>query len=130
MTDCCGGGECSERATARPMFAPLKQIRADLSPRPHAGISVVDRANSKSGNFLENMYEQIDAFAPHAVLVQAKAYFGGGEWDSLEIDYARVAQLLRKHSYRGYVSLEMEGKETSATAVPKSLALLRKAFGS
>ncbi len=86
------------------------------------------QATLDTGNFLENMYEQMDALAPRAVLVQAKTYFGGGEWYALDIDYPRVAQILRKHRYRGYISLEMEGKETPATAVPKSLELLRKAF--
>jgi len=36
--------------------------------------------------------------------------------------------ILRKHRYRGYISLEYEGREDAATAIPKSLALLRKAF--
>lgn len=86
------------------------------------------QATLDTGNFLENMYEQMDALAPRSVLVQAKTYFGGGEWYALEIDYARVAQILRKHRYRGYISLEMEGKEDPATAIPRSLELLRKAF--
>jgi sugar phosphate isomerase/epimerase len=86
------------------------------------------QATLDTGNFLENMYEQMDALAPHAVLVQAKTYAGGGEWYTLDIDYAQVARILRKHNYRGYVSLEMEGKEAPATAIPKSLDLLRKAF--
>jgi len=87
------------------------------------------KATLDTGNFLENMYPQMEALAPHAVLVQAKTYHGGGEWYSLEIDYARVANILRKVGYRGYISLEMEGKEAPATAVPKSLETLRKAFG-
>lgn len=86
------------------------------------------QATLDTGNFLENMYEQMDVLAPRTVLVQAKTYYGGGEWYSLDVDYSRVAQLLRKHNYRGYISLEMEGKEAPATAVPKSLELLRKAF--
>jgi sugar phosphate isomerase/epimerase len=57
--------------------------------------------------------------------VQAKTYFGGGEWYSLDIDYARVGAILREAGYRGYISLEMEGKEAPATAVPKSLQVLR-----
>ena len=36
--------------------------------------------------------------------------------------------ILRRHNYRGYVSLELEGKEDFRTAIPKSLALLREAF--
>ena len=86
------------------------------------------RATLDTGNFLEDMYPQMEALAPHAVLVQAKTYFGGGEWYSLDIDYTRVANLLRKANYRGYISLEMEGKEAPATAIPKSLELLRRAF--
>lgn len=87
------------------------------------------QATLDTGNFLENMYEQMESLAPRAVLVQAKTYFGGGEWYSLDVDYDRVAQILRRHNFRGYVSLEMEGKEAPSTAVPKSLQLLRKAFG-
>jgi len=81
-----------------------------------------------TGNFLENMYEQMDAIAPQAVLVQAKTYDGGGSWYTLDIDYARVVSILRKHNYQGYVSLEFEGKEDALTAIPKSLVRLRQAF--
>jgi len=81
-----------------------------------------------TGNFLENMYEQMEALVSHTVLVQAKTYFGEGTWYTLEIDYSKVAALLKKQSYRGYISLEFEGKETYKTAVPKSLAMLKKAF--
>jgi sugar phosphate isomerase/epimerase len=81
-----------------------------------------------TGNFLEGAYAQLARIAPHAVLVHAKTYFGGGEWYTLEIDYARVAAILREVNYRGYVSLEFEGKEPAATGVPRSLELLRKHF--
>ncbi len=81
-----------------------------------------------TGNFLENMYEQMRALARHAVLVQAKTYYGGGEWYTLDIDYAKFAQILREAGYRGYISLEMEGREDPLTAVPKSLELFRSAF--
>jgi sugar phosphate isomerase/epimerase len=45
------------------------------------------------------------------------------------LDYDRIAQLLAKHRYNGWLSLEFEGKDDPKTAVPKSLELLRKAFG-
>jgi hypothetical protein len=35
---------------------------------------------------------------------------------------------MRKDNYRGYISLEFEGNEDYKTAIPKSLAVLRKAF--
>ncbi|MCL4207506.1 MAG: TIM barrel protein [Pirellulaceae bacterium] len=81
-----------------------------------------------TGNFLEDAYEQMDQIAARAVLVQAKTYFGGGTWYTLDLDYARIARLLRKHRYGGYVSLEYEGCEDHRTAIPRSLALLREAF--
>jgi sugar phosphate isomerase/epimerase len=83
---------------------------------------------SDTGNFLENQYEQLEMMAPKTFLVQAKTYFGGGKWYTLEIDYKRVAEIFRKADYRGYVSLEFEGKEDPLVAIPKSLDLLRNAF--
>jgi sugar phosphate isomerase/epimerase len=81
-----------------------------------------------TGNFLENIYEQQEALAPRACLVQAKTYYGGGIWYALDLDYDRIAGILRKAGYRGYLSLEFEGKENPKTAVPRSLQALRRAF--
>jgi L-ribulose-5-phosphate 3-epimerase len=85
-----------------------------------------------TGNFLEDSYAQMERMASSKVplaLVQAKTYFGGGRWYALDLDYARIAAILRKHDYRGWISLEFEGNEDAATGVPKSLELLRKEFG-
>lgn len=60
--------------------------------------------------------------------MQAKTYHGGGEWYTLDLDYPRIAAVLEKAGYTGWVSLEMEGKEDPATAVQKSVATLRHAF--
>ncbi|QDV47801.1 Xylose isomerase-like TIM barrel [Stieleria neptunia] len=86
------------------------------------------RATLDTGNFLENQYEQYEQLAPEAVFVQAKTYFGGGTWYTLEIDYDRVANILAGVNYQGYISLEFEGQESHETAIPKSLETLRKAF--
>ncbi len=103
--------------------------------QPRACLRVIDaidspwlRATLDTGNFLENQYEQYEQLAPEAVFVQAKTYFGGGTWYTLEIDYDRVAAILRSVDYRGYISLEFEGQEKHETAIPKSLDRLRKAF--
>jgi sugar phosphate isomerase/epimerase len=85
--------------------------------------------NLDTGNFPGDPYPGIEVLAPHAVMVQAKTYYGGGEWYTLDLDYPRIAGILRKAGYHGWVSLEMEGKEPAATAVPKSLEVLRSAFG-
>lgn len=82
-----------------------------------------------TGNFLDDAYPQLERLAPEAAYVQAKTYFGGGTWYTLDIDYPRVAKMLADVEYRGYVSLEFEGKEEWETAIPKSLELLRSVFG-
>lgn len=87
------------------------------------------RATLDTGNFLEDQYAQYEALAPEAVFVQAKTYYGGGVWYDLDIDYARVAQILKDVDYRGYISLEFEGKDDPMSGVPQSLAILREAFG-
>jgi L-ribulose-5-phosphate 3-epimerase len=82
-----------------------------------------------TGNFLENPYEKLARLAANTVFVQAKTYYGGGTWYTLKLDYDKIAAILRKVDYRGYVSLEYEGRDPAKTAIPKSLAMLRKAFG-
>ena len=82
-----------------------------------------------TGNFLEDPYDQLEMIASRTVFVQAKTYYGGGEWYTLDLDYKRIAGILRKVNYRGYVSIEFEGKEDAQTAVPKSVAMMREAFG-
>jgi sugar phosphate isomerase/epimerase len=106
-----------------------------LGRTPEGVLKIVDAINSPwlrvtmdTGNFLEDPYDRLEKMAPQTVLVQAKTYYGGGLWYTLDLDYDRIAKMLRKHTFTGFVSLEFEGKEDPRTAVPKSLALLRKAF--
>ncbi len=86
------------------------------------------QVTADTGNFFERQYEQFEMMAPQTVYVQAKTYYGGGTWYTLDIDYHRVARILREANYQGYISLEFEGQEAHETAIPKSLNLLRKAF--
>jgi sugar phosphate isomerase/epimerase len=82
-----------------------------------------------TGNFMEDPYDKLKLIAPKTVYVQAKMYYGGGEWYTLDLDYNRIARILSDVGYTGFVSLEFEGKENPDVAVPKSLAVLRQAFG-
>jgi sugar phosphate isomerase/epimerase len=82
-----------------------------------------------TGNFLEDPYPKLEMIAPKTVFVQAKTYQGGGECYTLDLDYKRIAAILNKVNYRGYISLEFEGKSDTDKAVPESIALLREAFG-
>ncbi|MBO0800594.1 MAG: sugar phosphate isomerase/epimerase [Blastocatellia bacterium] len=84
--------------------------------------------NLDTGNFVGDPYPQLEQIAPHAIIVQAKTYYGGGVYYTRELDYDRIAKILRQAGFKGYISLEMEGKETADLAVTKSLKLLREAF--
>jgi sugar phosphate isomerase/epimerase len=81
-----------------------------------------------TGNFLEDPYDKLEQIAEKAILVQAKTYYGGGLWYELDLDYPRIAKMLQRFKYRGYVSLEFEGREDPRTGIPKSLAMLRESF--
>ena len=95
------------------------------------------RVTMDSGNFFERRHEQLKMLAPEAVFMQAKTYYGGGVYydlpnmsdDKIAADYAQVAKICQDANYKGYVSLEFEGKEDPWIAVPKSLEMLRTAFG-
>ncbi|MGL4554408.1 MAG: sugar phosphate isomerase/epimerase family protein [Gemmataceae bacterium] len=107
-----------------------------LGRTPEGVLRVVDAVKSPwlrvtldTGNFLEDPYDRLAKLAPKTVLLQAKTYHGGGTWYTLDLDYGRIAGIMQKAGYKGWVSLEFEGKEDPKTAVPKSLAMLRKAFG-
>jgi sugar phosphate isomerase/epimerase len=85
-----------------------------------------------TGNFLDDSYAQMEQMAKSRVpiaLVQAKTYFGGGRWYALDLDYGKIAGILRAADYRGWISLEFEGNADAQEGVPKSLALLREHFG-
>ncbi len=129
-----GLGQCLKAAEKCGVVLGLEN-HWGLGRTPEGVLRVVEAVNSPwlqvtldTGNFLEGPYDRLEKMAPKTVYVQAKTYYGGGLWYALDLDYERIAALLRKHKYRGYVALEFEGKEDPLTAVPKSLALLRKAF--
>jgi sugar phosphate isomerase/epimerase len=106
-----------------------------LARTPEGLLRIVEAVDSQwlrvlmdTGNFLEDPYDKLKKIAPLTAFVQAKTYYGDGIWYTLDLDYERIAAILRAQKYRGYVSLEFEGKEDWRKAVPKSLAVLRKAF--
>ena len=130
-----GLGKCLKRAEELGIILALEN-HWGLSRSPEGIQRILAAFNSPfigalmdTGNFLEDPYDKLKAMAPRTVFVQAKTYFGGGLWYTLELDYQRIARILAEANYSGYVSLEMEGKEPAETAVPKSIEVLRKAFG-
>jgi L-ribulose-5-phosphate 3-epimerase len=84
--------------------------------------------NLDTGNYPGEPYPGIAKLAPKATIVQAKTYYGGGEWYTLDLDYKRIAGILKQAGFKGWVSLEMEGKADPLGAVQKSYDQLRAAF--
>ncbi len=108
-----------------------------LSRTPEGLLRIVNAIQSPwlgalmdTGNFLEDPYNKLKQIAPKTVYVQAKTYYGGGEWYTLDLDYNRIARILADANYAGYVALEFEGKAPADEGVPKSLTMLREAFES
>ena len=106
-----------------------------ISRTPEGLLRIVNAINSPwvgalmdTGNFLEDPYDKLAMIAPKTIYVQAKTYYGGGEWYTLDLDYKRIAKILADVNFTGYVAVEFEGKAPADEAVPKSLAMLRKAF--
>ena len=75
------------------------------------GIQRPAAADAQGGNFLEDQYTQYEQLAPEAVFVQAKTYYGGGTWYTLEIDYDRQE---REGTKRGSGSFYFSGVEFAA----------------
>lgn len=103
---------------------PEGQLRlVNAVPSPWLG------ALMDTGNFMEDPYDKLKLIAPKAVYVQAKTYYGGGEWYTLDLDYQRIAQILFDAGYSGYCCLEFEGKENPDIGVAKSIEVLRRTIG-
>ena len=85
--------------------------------------------NMDTGNYVGDPYPQIEQLAPHASIIQAKTYPGGGVWYTLDLDYPRIAGIVQDAGFQGYVSLEMEGNAPAEQAVAESFQILRDAFG-
>lgn len=79
--------------------------------------------NLDTGNFRTQVYDQIAKLVPYAANVQVKAEVKE-DGVAKESDWDRVAQMLVKQGYKGYLAVEYEAKEDVKTAMPKMLARL------
>lgn len=89
------------------------------------------RVNLDLGNFRERIYESIEAVMPYTVHIHAKIYDLTLEWYGLssywiekKLDYRKIMEIIAKHGYNGYLSLEYEGKDDPLIAVPRALDFL------
>ncbi|MBN1343185.1 MAG: sugar phosphate isomerase/epimerase [Phycisphaerae bacterium] len=86
--------------------------------------------NLDTGNFREpNPYAAMARCAPYAVNVHLKVEVHSTTKGSAPADFVRIAGILRKAGYRGYVSLEYEAKEDPNVGVPKQIEAIKAAIG-
>ena len=80
----------------------------------------------QDGVILSSLYAPASPYATGFVISPDM----GRTWAQYDLrEFGRRSPLrFSKQNYHGYVSLEHEGREDARTAIPKSLALLRKAF--
>jgi sugar phosphate isomerase/epimerase len=102
-----------------------------LTATPEGVVRIVEAVNSKwlrvlmdTGNFIEDPYSGLRRIAPYTVLVHVKTYYGGGVWYELDIDYSKVFEILKEAGYRGYLSIEFEGREDAVSGVCKTKKML------
>jgi L-ribulose-5-phosphate 3-epimerase len=106
-----------------------------LTATPEGVVRIIEAVNSKwlkalmdTGNFIEDTYDSLRKIAPYTILVHVKTYYGGGVWYELNIDYSKVFNILREAGYKGYLSIEFEGKEDAASGVYKTRKMLLEHF--
>jgi sugar phosphate isomerase/epimerase len=77
------------------------------------------------GNYTQDPYAEFEQTAPFAVMTHAKPtadFAGRRDW----VDYRRVAQIMRKAGYRGFLSIEYEEPGQDAMVeTPRFAAYLR-----
>lgn len=127
-----GVAQCTKRAEELGVLLALEN-HWGLAAKPEGMLRIYKAINSPwlqllmdTGNFLENPYDKLEMIAADTCFVQAKTYYGGGVWYSLDLDYKRIVKILNKVNYQGYISIEFEGNEAPESGVRKSVELLRK----
>ena len=83
--------------------------------------------NLDFGNFHQDPYREIDRCAPHAITTHVKRTMRGPSGPE-PVDYARVAEIMRRVGYAGYFSIEYEDRDDPRAAVPEFVQHLRQAL--
>ena len=105
-------------ATAEPTIEIVKRTGS-----PFAGI------NLDTGNFPKKGYEQVALCLPYSTGVHFKVEIADENGNKQKADWPRLAGMFRAAGYRGFLSLEYEGDDNAATAVPPLLAELKRITG-
>ena len=82
--------------------------------------------NLDTGNFPKDGYSKVAMCIPYATSVHFKVDIADENGKEVKADWDRLAGLFASGGYKGYLSLEYEGKEGPETAVPRLSPELRR----
>ena len=87
---------------------------------PYVGINL-DTGNYQDADNYLGIKNTIQ-YAPH---IHAKIHHLSPDGEELEFDYDKIFQIFKQANYRGFVSVEYEGKEEELEYVPKSINMIK-----
>lgn len=112
----------------------LIENHGGVSNQPEAILGIIEEVNSPNlrtcpdfGEFSpKERYEGLQKLVPYAFLAHAKTYQFDSRGEEKTIDISRCLDILRKAGYKGYLSIEFEGRGDQFQGVMKTKALLER----
>jgi len=120
--------ECCDYSGKRGVFLAMEN-HGGITATPREMLPIVQGVKSEwfgvnldTGNFrTPDPYADIATVARYAVTTHVKTEVAGQP-----ADFKRIIEIMQSVGYRGYLSLEYEGREDPRTAVPETVNLLRE----
>ena len=134
MKEACGAIErCAEYAAKKGVMIGIENHGNLTSDQM---LEIMDRVKSPwvginldTGNFLsDDPYRDLERCAPFAVNVQVKVSMKKPDGEHYPADFKRLADILKRASYQGYVVLEYEDMDPYGN-IPTQLGELKQALG-
>jgi sugar phosphate isomerase/epimerase len=131
-----GMQECCDYAGKYGVFLALENHQG-LTNESADMLSMVRRVNSPwfgvnmdTGNFFtDDPYGDLEKIAPYTITVQVKVLTHNRAGHAQPSDFNRLADILRRANYRGYIALELSGVQGDPRALcRKYLEQIRAAF--
>jgi len=129
--------ECCEYAGRHGIFLGLEN-HGGLTSTANGMLDIIRSVKSPwfgawmdTGNFHgEGVYGELEKIAPYTIHVQVKVVTSSRAAGRKPTDFRRLAKILGRVGYRGWICLEYEEAEDPRVACPRYIAELRKAFRS
>ena len=75
-----------------------------------------------ASRFTPDKLDHIAACAPYTAIVHAKFFNVGPDGRDRDFDYGKIREVLARAGFRGFLSVEYEGKDPDETAVLRRVA--------